>query len=60
MLFTIEQFKLMKCTIIRQKLVNFEFDGSNTSQKSWQGGNKRLEKVSVTKNKHLEEHLANN
>ena len=44
-----QMFKLMKCTMLRKKYGNFEFVGSNTSQNCWDGGIKRLEKVSVTK-----------
>lgn len=50
MLLTIEYRKHMKCkvifffTILLKILACFEFDGSNTSLKSWNGANKRLEK----------------
>lgn len=41
---TYQLFKLRKCTNLRKQLSNFEFDGSNMFQKSWDGGIKRVEK----------------
>ena len=52
---TYQMFQLRKCTILRKKYGNLEFHGCNMSQTSWDGGNKMLEKVTVTDNKQLEE-----
>lgn len=47
-LFTIEHKQCIKC--IRNTLAHFEFDGSTKKKKSWDMGNKSLEKQNTWRN----------